>query len=96
MYRIILIVALLLPQVTLAEVFMCTDPATGQKSFTDKACPKLTKGKKVKVVPTNFGDGIHRTRRQQTWNSEVDNSVSGTDNLRNHSVSIAQAENTGR
>ncbi len=96
MYKIILITALLAPQLSFAEVFMCTDPTTGQKSFTDKACPTLTTGTKVKVTPTNFGGGIHREQTQKTWNSQLDTSVSGTSNLNDHSATVAQANAVNR
>ena len=51
-------VALLLPQVSVAGVYMCVDPATGKKTFTDRACPSAGTGKKVRVEPTNFGKGV--------------------------------------
>ena len=96
MMRILLLVAaLLIPQLAAAEVFMCTDPTTGQKSFTDKACPKLNKGKKVKVEPTNFGSGVRQPQDKQTWNSDVDSSVAGTSNLKGYSASVERARNVG-
>lgn len=64
-----------------AAVVMCTDPVTGEKTFTDKACPNAGSGKKVKVDATNFGDGVHRAKRYGTWKSDIDTSVSGRDNL---------------
>lgn len=89
MYRAILIAVLLIPQLAVADIFICTDPNTGQKSFTDKACPKLTAGKKVKVVPTNFGGGVHRKAGAQTWNSDLDTSVSGVSNLKRSSINLS-------
>lgn len=73
--------ALLLPQLSAAAVYMCEDPATGKKSFTDRACPSSGTGKKVRVEPTNFGDGISKTKSRGTWSRDKDRSVSGRANL---------------
>jgi hypothetical protein len=64
-----------------AGVIMCTDPATGKKTFTDKACPTPGSGKAVKVEPTNFGQGTRRANNNGTWKSDRDVSVSGRANM---------------
>lgn len=74
-------VALLLPQLSMAGVFLCVDPDTGKKTFTDRACPSAAAGKKVRVEPTNFGEGIAKRRNHGTWTGDKDRSVSGRANL---------------
>lgn len=73
--------ALLLPQVSAAGVYMCVDPVTGKKSFTDRACPAADQGQKIRVEPTNFGEGVARRKQHGTWSSDRDGSVSGRANL---------------
>ncbi len=72
---------LLLPQIATAGVFMCVDPDTGKKSFTDRACPSAAAGKKVRVEPTNFGDGVAKRKSRGTWTADKDRSLSGRANL---------------
>ena len=88
---IMLAALLLLPQLSAAEVFMCTDPVTGKKTFTDKACPSTGQRKKVRVEPTNFGDGSKTNYKQGTWNSDRDHSVAGRNNLNSNSQRINSA-----
>ncbi len=64
-----------------AGIVMCTDPVTGKKTFTDKACPTAGSGKTVKVEPTNFGDGTRRSSNDGAWKSDRDTSVSGRANM---------------
>ena len=64
-----------------AGIVMCTDPVTGKKTFTDKACPTAGSGKTVKVEPTNFGDGTRRRSNEGAWKSDRDTSVSGRANM---------------
>lgn len=73
--------ALLLSQQSAAGVFMCVDPVTGKKTFTDRACPSAGQGKKVRIEPTNFGDGIAKRKARGTWTADKDRSVSGRENL---------------
>ena len=73
--------ALLLPQVSVAGVYMCVDPDTGKKTFTDRACPTAGKGTRVRVEPTNFGDSAAKRTSRGTWTSDKDRSVSGRSNL---------------
>lgn len=74
-------ITLLLPQVSAAGVYLCVDPATGKKTFTDRACPSAGKGTKVRVEPTNFGEGIAKRKPNGTWSADKDRSVSGRSNL---------------
>ena len=39
--RILVLVLLLVPQLVLARVYMCLDPATGKTSFSDTGCKSL-------------------------------------------------------
>ena len=79
------------PQLSVAEVFMCTDPVTGKKTFTDKACPTSGERKKVKVEPTNFGQGSKTDYNKGTWTSYKDTSVAGRSNLSGHSRRVEYA-----
>lgn len=74
-------VTLLLPQVSVAGVYMCVDPATGKKTFTDRACPTAREGQKVRVEPTNFGEGVAKQKSRGTWSKDKDRSISGRANL---------------
>lgn len=79
----LLTAALLLPQVSAAGVYMCVDPATGKKTFTDRACPTAGQGTRVRVEPTNFGEGLAKRKPRGTWTSDKDRSVAGRSNLAN-------------
>ena len=78
-------------QLSAAEVFMCTDPVSGKKTFTDKACPTAGERKKVKVEPTNFGQGRQSTNNNGTWTSDRDTSEAGRNNLKGHSRRVESA-----
>ncbi len=74
-----------------AKVFMCVDPQTGKKTFTDTACPKGdVSRRKVRVETTNFGEGVRTKNRRGAWESDRDRSVAGTDNYT--SVPARQAD----
>ena len=77
----LIIVALFLPQVSAAGVYICLDPDTGKKTFTDRACPSAGQGKKVRVEPTNFGQGTAKRKVHGTWTADKDRSISGRANL---------------
>jgi hypothetical protein len=79
MMRALLVIAAmtLLPQLGMAGVYMCVDPVSGKKTFTDRACPQHGTGEKVKVQTTNFGGGIANEAAGGTWNSHRDTSRSG-------------------
>lgn len=80
---LLLLGSLVTGQSALAGVYMCVDPDTGKKTFTDRACPSKATGDKVKVQTTNFGDGIANERRKNaTWTSHIDTTVSGRDNFK--------------
>ena len=80
---IILLGSLALGPSALAGVYMCVDPDTGKKTFTDRACPSKGKGSKVKVETTNFGEGVANKRRANaTWTSHIDTTVSGRKNFK--------------
>lgn len=83
------------PQFAAAEVFMCTDPVSGKKTFTDKACPTTGERKKVKIEPTNFGQGTKSNYNQGTWSSDRDNSEAGRANLSGHSRRVDSARHLG-
>ena len=72
---------LFVPQLAAAKVFMCVDQATGQTSFTDKACEEHMPGEKVRVDVANPGSGspAPRKNRNHAWQSQRDMSKSGID-----------------
>ena len=81
MRALILAALMLLPQLATAGVFMCVNPDTGKKTFTDRACPRHGTGEKVKIQTTNFGDGIADRKTRGTWNSHRDTSRSGREHI---------------
>ena len=79
--KILLMILLLVPQVALARVYMCVDPETGKKSFTDKACEQAGPGEKVRVNVANPGAHARRPKKNpnKVWQSQLDNTRSGRD-----------------
>ena len=64
-----------------AGVYMCVDPVTGKKTFTDRACPSSkAPGKKVRVDSQTRANH-HGLKRNPVWNSDRNRSVSGRANL---------------
>ena len=41
-----------------AEIYQCKDPATGNMSFSDTACPDKSHGTAIRVAPTNSSDAF--------------------------------------
>lgn len=72
--------ALLVPLSGHAKVFICVDPETGEKTFTDTACADSAPGRKIKVEPVNFDKNGPSQGERGTWNSDRDTGVSGSDN----------------
>ena len=77
--RILLVILFLLPQVSAAGVFMCVDPQTGKKTFTDRACEESASSEQVRIRSTNTTSGAKTSRGggNGTWNSDRDESRSG-------------------
>ncbi|MFT4518254.1 MAG: hypothetical protein ACI9JM_000635 [Halioglobus sp.] len=78
---IVISIVLLLPQVAMARVYMCVDPATGVASFTDKACTTGDLREEVRVDATNLDSGSKYVGAgpKKTWRSEEDTRKSGLD-----------------
>ena len=99
--RLLLILAIFIPQLASAGVYMCVDPVTGKKSFTDRACPKSEAGTRVKVEPRNFGASGHTQAGdglQKAWHNQRDTAVSGRANYDLHpkgGYGIASDASTG-
>ena len=70
--KVFLMVLLLIPQIAAARVYMCVDPATGNTSFTDKACEDTAAREEVRVDGTNLDSGARSKSgaKAKTWNSE--------------------------
>lgn len=82
MNRLVVIAALLLvPQLAAARVYMCVDHATGETSFTDKACETASMREEVRVDPANLDSGkaYAATAKPKTWRSEADTRKTGAD-----------------
>ncbi|MFV8817017.1 DUF4124 domain-containing protein [Haliea sp. E17] len=85
---------LALPLASHAGVFICVDPQTGKKTFTDKACPDAAPGEKVRVDPVNFNRGA-TARQTGTWNSDRDTSKDGSDYASANQRRLQSAKSTG-
>ncbi len=78
--RFLLIILFLAPQLAAAEVFMCTDPQTGRKTFTDRACDDTAAREQLHIQATNTSSGAKTAGGgDKTWNSERDETRSGRD-----------------
>lgn len=65
----------------MAGVYMCVDPVTGKKTFTDRACPATKEpGRKVRVDSQTRANH-HGLRHEPSWNSDRNRSVSGRANF---------------
>lgn len=88
------------PQVATAGVFMCEDPVTGKKTFTDKACPTRQPGQKVKITGESKQVKIGNSRlgskhRARVWNSDRDRSLVGRANLNEQKRVAASVNGNG-
>ena len=82
MKRLIVIALLLFaPQFAAARVYMCVDQATGETSFTDKACDTTASREEVRVRAANLDSGKTYTAppKPKTWRSQADTRKSGID-----------------
>jgi hypothetical protein len=81
MTKALLLVLLFVPQLAVARMYMCVDPATGATSFTDKACETKTSREEVRVGSTNLdsGSGSGRKTSSKTWNSQREGRKTGVD-----------------
>jgi hypothetical protein len=81
MKQLLVIALLLMPQLAAARVYMCVDQATGETSFTDKACETVSSREEVRVDPPNLNSGktYIRPPKQKTWRSEADTRKTGLD-----------------
>jgi len=96
--KTLIFIALLVPSVASAGVFVCVDPATGKKTFTDKACETKGTGEKLNVKPHNFGDAGHRGAApsgQEAWNSQRTAKGTGTKEYSGHRRQVEKARSTG-
>lgn len=82
MKQLMLIAVLLwLPQLAVARVYMCVDQATGQTSFTDKACDTAAAREEVRVDAANLDSGKRYAapEKRKTWRSQADTRKTGID-----------------
>lgn len=78
--RVLLLLLLILPQFTLAGVYLCVDPQTGQKTFTDRACGEKAVGQKLRVDRAQSGSLKHSAANRgqnKSWNSQRDERLDG-------------------
>ena len=88
----------LAPQVSLAGVYMCVDPQTGKKTFTDRACEQQNAGEKVRVDPVNFGGAAYRapaSEHKQAWRSQQTVAKSGREQTTGYGRRIDAARSVG-
>jgi Domain of unknown function (DUF4124) len=78
---LVIALLLLLPQLAAARVYMCVDHATGETSFTDKACKTASAREEVRVAPANLDSGkaYAAAAKPKTWRSEADTRKTGAD-----------------
>ena len=98
MRAFLLMLFFLAPQFSVAGVYMCIDPATGKKTFTDRACEKRTAGDEVRVDPVNFGGAAYRApagEHKQVWRSQQAVAKSGRQQATGYSRSVDAARSTG-
>lgn len=79
--RVLLLLLLLIPQLALARIYMCIDPATGKTLFTDQACDSTGEQEEIRVQTTNVasGENDREPPPRKTWNSERDQRKTGLD-----------------
>ena len=89
--------ALLSPTLASAGVFVCVDPATGKKTFTDKACETKGKGEKLDVKPQNFGGSGNQSGSSGTkaWNSQRAAQGVATTEYTGHRRQVEKARDAG-
>lgn len=79
--RVVLLLLLLIPQLALARIYMCTDAATGKTLFTDRACDRGDTPEEIRVQTTNLATGENHAEPPppKTWNSDRDQRKTGRD-----------------
>lgn len=84
--RVVLLLLLLIPQLALARIYMCTDPATGKTLFTDQACDSGDTPEEIRVETTNVtagrlapGKNEREPPPPKTWKSDRDQRKTGRD-----------------
>ena len=95
--RLLLLLALILPQFATAGVYMCVDPQTGKKTFTDRACEDSAAREQLRVDSANSATGAHTTRAggAKTWNSDRDKTRTGRDYREEERVRTGTADADG-
>ena len=80
--RILFLVLFFMPQLALAGIYVCVDPVTEKKSFTDVACGVDGTGDEIKVKQGNFGasgSGQKGSSGQKAWRSQDGSDISSTE-----------------
>jgi hypothetical protein len=96
--RILFLVLLFIPQLALAEIYVCVDSVTGKKSFTDVACGVHGTGDKIKVKQGNFGDsgsGQKGSNGQKAWRSQDGSDISSSEKYKGARRNIDSAKDAG-
>jgi hypothetical protein len=90
----LLLALLIAPQLSTAGVFMCVDPVTGKKSFTDRACEQEVDREEVRLDATNTSSGANNARPSgnKAWNSDRDTNRSGREYRQQERSSTADSE----
>jgi hypothetical protein len=67
-------------QLAAARMYMCVDEATGETSFTDRACENPGSREEIRVNPINPGASSKRaSSTQKTWRSQAEVRKTGSD-----------------
>jgi hypothetical protein len=96
--RILFLVLLFIPQLALAEIYVCVDPVTGKKSFTDMACDVHRTGDEIKIKQGNFGSsgsGQKSSRGQKAWRSQDGSDISSSEKYKGDRHNIESAKHAG-
>ena len=96
--RVLFLVLLFLPQFALAEIYVCVDPVTGKKSFTDIACGVHGTGDEIKVKQGNFGasgSGQKGSGGQKAWRSQDGSDISSSEKYKGARRDIDSAKPAG-
>jgi len=77
---ITLALMLMLPHFAVAEMYMCVDQATGETSFTDKACETEGTREEIRVNTINPGSRSKAPHAaKKTWRSEAEVRKTGSE-----------------
>ncbi|MEP1472478.1 MAG: hypothetical protein ABJK20_09890 [Halieaceae bacterium] len=81
-----------------AEIFVCVDPVTGEKSFTDKACGSHGTGDEVRIKKGNFGANggtPEKNSGTKAWRSQDRSNINTSKDYTGARRNVEAAKDTG-